>query len=74
MESKCTTIELGPCDSAFVLREDGSHDMYLENRGEDSEVSESMYIVAGLSLAFVRNRGALKEFVDQVYQELDDAK
>ncbi|MFW5488469.1 MAG: hypothetical protein ACNI3A_08665 [Desulfovibrio sp.] len=69
MEKEKTIIELDPADSAFVLRGNGSHDIYLENLYEgDDEASEEMYLVVGLSIAFVKHRNALRAFVDQVME------
>ena len=64
-------IELGATDSAFVVRGDGSHDIFLEKQEDTDEISEAAYLVAGLSIAFVRQPEKLKEFVDQVFASVD---
>ena len=69
MEDEKTVIELEPADAAFVLRGDGSPEMYLEEQAEDAEVSEANYLIAGLSIAFVHHREALRAFVDRIFAE-----
>lgn len=67
MSSDENVIELGITDSAFVVRGDGSHDIYMEKQDDTNEVSETAYLVAGLSIAFVHHPEKLKEFVDQIF-------
>lgn len=72
MEENKTTIELKPADSAFVMREDGSQEIYLKIQDDDEEISEAAYLISGLSIAFVHHHEALKEFVDQIFSKLED--
>lgn len=68
MNDDRTIIELESSDAAFVLREDGSHEVYLEIQDDEDEASDATYLMAGLSIAFVNYPEKLKEFVDQVFE------
>ena len=67
MKEDKTIIELERADTAFILRGDGSPELYLEDQGEDEEISEAGYLMAGLSVAFVHHREELRAFVDHIF-------